>query len=168
MLFWPGYIWGIIHINPSSNGTPNSSQVIKIKTCIGGFSNDTAKSSQLARNHSIVWIRPRSNIKITKQLGESWLALAEVAKRRKTWLELGAENLSLIKFKPTRSNSSQVGGQTIPNSSQVVNFSRVGLSWEFQSIATMFPRVIQYPMSGRPMSICKVDFVKSVLLESFY
>ena len=27
-----------------------------------------------------------------------------------TWLELG-ENLSLIKFKPTRSNSSQVGGK---------------------------------------------------------
>ena len=27
-----------------------------------------------------------------------------------TWVELG-ENLSLIKFKPTRSNSSQVGGE---------------------------------------------------------
>ena len=31
---------------------------------------------------------------------------------------------------PTRANSSQVGGQTIPNSIQVVNLARVGLSWE--------------------------------------
>ena len=42
-----------------------------------------------------------------------------------TWLELG-ENLSLIKFKPTQSNSSQVGGQTIPNSIEVVKLGWVG------------------------------------------
>ena len=74
------------------NGTPNSSQLepsYKIKICIGGWSNDTAKWSQLARNHSIVGIRPRSHTTITKQLGESWLELTEVAKRWKTWLELG-------------------------------------------------------------------------------
>ena len=113
------------------NGTPKSSQVEpswKNITYIGWWPKRTAKSSQLARNQSIVGIRPRSHI-ITKQLGESWLELAEVAKRWKTWLELG-ENLSLITFKPTRANSSQVGGQTIPNSIEVVNFARVGLTWE--------------------------------------
>ena len=31
---------------------------------------------------------------------------------------------------PSRANSSQVGGQTIPNSIEVVNLARVGLSWE--------------------------------------
>ena len=57
-----------------------------------------------------------------------------------TWLDLG-KNVSLIKFKPTpihnlvpldptRANSSQVGGQTIPNSIEVVNLARVGLRWE--------------------------------------
>ena len=37
----------------------------------------------------------------------TWLELAKVAKRWNTWLELG-ENLTLIKFKPTRANSSQL------------------------------------------------------------
>ena len=60
---------------------------MKIKTCIDGWPNDTAKSSQLARNHSIVWIRPRSHLTITKQLGLSWFELTEVAKRWKTWLK---------------------------------------------------------------------------------
>ena len=55
----------------------------------------------------------------------TWWELALVAKRWKMWLELG-ENFSLIKFKPTRSNSSQVSGQTIPN------LARVGLSWEYR------------------------------------
>ena len=44
-----------------------------------------------------------------------------MAKRWKTWVEFG-ENLGVIKFKPTRSNSSQAGGQ-------LVNLARVGLSW---------------------------------------
>ena len=47
-----------------------------------------------------------------------------------TQAKLQNQNLSLIKFKATRSNSSQVGGQTIPNSIQVVNLARLGLSWE--------------------------------------
>ena len=77
----------------------------------------------------IVWIRPRSYITITKQLDESWREAAEVAKQWKNWLELG-ENFSSIKFKPTRANSSQVGGQMIPNSIEVVKLTRVGLSCE--------------------------------------
>ena len=102
---------------PWPNDAPYSSQPEpshKIKTCISGWPNDTAKSSQLARNHSIVWIRPRSHITITKQLGESLPELAEVDKRWKTWLEL-SENLSLIKFKPTRSNSSQLKRYPTPS-----------------------------------------------------
>ena len=55
----------------------------------------------------------------------TWLELTEEAKLWKNWLELG-ENLSLIKFKPTPANSSQVGGQTIPNSIRVDNLARVG------------------------------------------
>ena len=68
------------------NGTPNSSQLessYNIKTCIGGGPNDTTKSSQLARNRLIVWtIRPCSHITTTKQLGESWLEITEVAANR--------------------------------------------------------------------------------------
>ena len=63
-------------LKPWPNGTNYSSQLessYKIKTCIGGWPNDTAKSSQIARNRAIVWIQPRSHITITKQLGESWL-----------------------------------------------------------------------------------------------
>ena len=41
------------------------------------------------------------------------------------WLEL-AEHLSLFKFEPTRSNLSQVGGQTTPNVDQV---QKSGSSW---------------------------------------
>ena len=33
---------------------------------------------------------------------------------------------------PTQANSSQVGGETIPNSIKVVNLARVGLSWEYR------------------------------------
>ena len=97
-------------LKPRPNGTPNSSQLepsYKIKTYIDAWPNDTAKSSQLARNHSIVWLRPCSHITIAKQLGESWL--------------------SLMKFKPTRANSTQVGGQTIFNSIELVNLTE--LAW---------------------------------------
>ena len=48
---------------------------LQIETCIGGWPNGTAKSSQLARNHSIVWLRPHRHKTSTKQLGESWLEL---------------------------------------------------------------------------------------------
>ena len=55
---------------------------ITIKTCIGGWPNGTAKSSQLARNHSkCLNTTAYSRITITKQLVESWLELAEVAKQ---------------------------------------------------------------------------------------
>ena len=53
------------------------------------------KTIQLSEYTSIA--RPPNN----NQLGESWIGLAKLAKRWKTWFELG-ENLSLTKFKPTR------------------------------------------------------------------
>ena len=118
-------------LRPWPNGTPNSSQVepsYKIRTCIRGLPNGTARSSQLARYRAIVWIRPRSHITITKQLGESWLELAEVAKRWNTWLELG-ENLNLIKFKPTRSNSCQLKPSGWPNDTQLHRSCELGSSW---------------------------------------
>ena len=110
---------------PWSNGTSSSSQLeasYKIKTCIGECPKGTAKSNQLGRNLAIVWLRPRSQLTTTKQLGSSWpgwktlLELAWVKNFArvglgeklcsswpgwKTLLELG-EHLSLIKFKPIR------------------------------------------------------------------
>ena len=65
---------------------------------------------------------------ITKQLGESWLELAEVSKRWKTWLELG-ENLSLIKFKPNRSNSSHLKPSGWPNDTQLNRSCERRSSW---------------------------------------
>ena len=130
---WRKFLSTLPSIKPWPNGTPNSSQLepsYKIKTCIGGWLNGTAKSSQLARNHAIVWIRPRGHIIIRKQLGESWLELAAWGGQTVVaWLK--RENLSLIKSKPTPANSSQVGGQTIPNSIEVVNLARAGFSWEY-------------------------------------
>ena len=98
----------------------NSSQVINSKLASAGGQAIPPSRASLQENHLIVSLRPRSHITITKQLGLSWLELVDVAKRWKTWLELG-ENLSLIKssqLDPTQANSSQVGGQTIPNSSK--------------------------------------------------
>ena len=77
----------------------------------------------------IVWllaraVRPNNNRTTLRELARE---LADVAKRWKTWLvELG-ENLSLIKFKPTRSSSSQVGSKTMPNMDQVENLAKGGL-----------------------------------------
>ena len=76
---------------------------------------------------------------ITQQPNNLATESAEVGKRGKMWLELG-ENLSLIKFKPTRANPSQVGGQAIPNSIQVENLARVSLSWEYRSLARALRR----------------------------
>ena len=67
-----------------ANGAP------KIKTCIGGWPNGTAKSSHLARNHSTVVIRPRSRVTITKQLGESWLRWPNGGKRGSSWAKISA------------------------------------------------------------------------------
>ena len=95
--------WFLYHIlSPGQTVLPTQGK-LQNQTCIGGWPNNTVKLSQLARNHSIAWILPCSHITITKQLGESWLELAEVAKWWKTWLELG-EHFSWIKFKPTWSN----------------------------------------------------------------
>ena len=105
-------------LKPWPNGAPNSSQIepsYKIKTCIGVWPNYTAKSSKLARNHS--------NCLNTS---ESWLGLAEVPKQRKTWLELG-ENLSLIKFKPTRANSSKWVAKRYPTPSKL--WTWLELAW---------------------------------------
>ena len=131
---WRGtsYAIRLLGIKPWPNGTPNSSQLepsYKSKRASAGGQTVPPRRASSQENHSIVWLRPHSHLTITKQLGKSWLELAEMAKRWKTWLELG-ENLSLIKFTPAWSNSSQVGAQTIPNSIGVVNLARVGLSWE--------------------------------------
>ena len=74
----------------------------KIKTCTDRWVAKLYCQVQPARKKTIqfIWLRSRSHLTITKQLGKSWLELAEVAKRCKSWLELG-ENLSLITFKPT-------------------------------------------------------------------
>ena len=112
-------------LKPWPNGTPKSSQLepsYKIKTCIGGWpKNGTAKSSQLARNNSIVGIRPCSHITTQNnvaRVGFSW----------KTWLELG-EYLSLIKFKPTRSNSSRLKPSGWPNDTHFHRSCELGSSW---------------------------------------
>ena len=89
----------------------NSSQLdsgYKINTYIGGWPNGTAKSSQLARNHTmIVWQQDHMSLTGTVQSPNdnktTWQflpCLAEVAKQWKTWLKLGT-NLSFIKLKPT-------------------------------------------------------------------
>ena len=63
LVLWCGCV-----LNPGQMVLPtqaNSSQATKSK--LGGWPNGTAKSSQLARNHSIVWLRPRSHLTITKK-----------------------------------------------------------------------------------------------------
>ena len=90
--------------------------------------------ASLQENHSIVWLRPRSHptIKQTKtnNLASSF-KLAEVAKRWKTWLKLG-ENLSLIKFNPSRSNPSQLEPSGWPNDTQVGPSWNLGSSWQYR------------------------------------
>ena len=90
---------------PWSNGTPNSTSQLepsyKIKTCFGGWPRYRQVEPACKKPFNCLNTTTYSHIKITEQLGESWLELAEVAKRWKTWLELGA-NLSLVKFKPTQ------------------------------------------------------------------
>ena len=116
-------------VKPWLNGTPNSSQVANSKLASAGGQTippNRASLQETVQLSEYDRVEPHIN---TKQLDDSWLELAEVAKRWKTWLEVG-ENLSLIKLKPTRANSSQVGGRTIPNSIEVVNLARIGLSWE--------------------------------------
>ena len=112
-------------VKPWPNGTPNSSQLersYKIKTCIGEWPNGTAKSSQLARkpfNYLTTTAQSPNNNKTTlARVGSSWA---------KIWAWSNWSQLD-----PTRANSSQVGGQTIPNSIEVVNLARVGLSWEYR------------------------------------
>ena len=84
-----------------------------------------------ARNHSIVWIRLRSH----NNSKTSWLELAEVAKRWKTWLELD-ENLSSIKFKPTRSISSQLKPSGWSNDTQLHRKLRTWLElvWDGKTV----------------------------------
>ena len=68
----------------------------KIKTCIGGWPNDTAKSSQLARNHQenmlswndlVVQMRSRSHNN-NKQLGGSWLTWPNGGKLGSSWAKI--------------------------------------------------------------------------------
>ena len=129
----------VLYKKPWPNGTPNSSQLkpsFKIKTFIGGWPNNAAKLNQLERNHSIVWIWLCSHITIINKT--TWLELAELGKQ--VWLELG-KNLSLIKLKPTRSNSSQLKPSGWPNDTQLcelwlemgVTFGQ-GLLWNHENL----------------------------------
>ena len=74
--------------------------------------------------YSVVWLRPRSHLTIT-----TWRELAWVG-----WGGQTVENLAPVgrKFEldQIQANSSQVSGQTITSSIEVVNLARVGLSWE--------------------------------------
>ena len=72
-----------------------------------------------------MWSHPK-----TKQLGESWLELSEVAKRWKTWLELG-ENLSFdqlqttaIQLQPTRA---KWVSKRYPNPSKLKRWLELGV-----------------------------------------
>ena len=85
----------------------NSSQVTKSKLASAG--GQTIPPSRASLQETIQLSECDT---ITKQLGSSWLEFADVDNRWKTWLELG-ETLSLIKFKLTRANSSQLDGRTI-------------------------------------------------------
>ena len=107
-----------------SDSTPKSSQLepsYKIKTCIGGWSNDTAKSSQFTETNCLNTTAWSHNNK--KELGGSWLELAEVAKRWKLKFELDQiqANSSQLMIKP----SGWPNG--IPSSIEVLNLDRGGL-----------------------------------------
>ena len=71
----------------------------KIKTCIGGWSNDTAKSSQLARNHSIRLNKTALSYNNNKT---TWFELTEVAKTVENVSRVGREFELVTTFKPTR------------------------------------------------------------------
>ena len=81
--------------------------------------NDTAKASQLARNHSIGSIRHRSHITTTKQLGESWLELAGVLNKKK----LGSSRK--FELDQIQANSSHLK----PSDTQLHRSRELGSSW---------------------------------------
>ena len=94
----------------------------------------TAQNQNLHRRVAKRYLQVEAALKKTIQLTTAqspnnvkttWQELVELAKRWKTWLELG-ENLSFTIFNPTLANSGQVGGQTTPNSIQVEILARVG------------------------------------------
>ena len=120
-------------LKPWQNGTPNPTRAkLQNQNLHGWVAKRTTKSSQLARNHSIVWIRPRCHKTITKQLGESWLELAEAAKRWKTSLELG-ENFELD---PIQANSIQLKPSGWPNATQLHRNCELSSSWQDQNCLT--------------------------------
>ena len=94
------------------NATPNSSQhepSYKIKTCIGGWSNDTAKSSrQLARKpFNCLTTTELSPVIITKQLvarvGSSWPRWPNGGKLGSSWAKIWAWS-NWSQLQPTRAN----------------------------------------------------------------
>ena len=123
-------IWATFTAFKSSGQTvlptqANSSRVARSKLAPAGRQMIPTSRTSPQVNHSTVWIRPRTHTTITKTTWREF-ELAEVAKRWKTWLDLG-ENLSLIKFKTTRSNSSQVAGW--PNDTQLHRSCELGSRW---------------------------------------
>ena len=76
---------------------------VQNQNCIAGWPNDTTKSSQLARNHSVVWIRPRSHITIKKKLarvGSNWLRWPNDENCASSWAKIWAWSSSQLD--PTR------------------------------------------------------------------
>ena len=111
----------------------HSTQVTKSELASADGQTVPPSRARSQENHSVNCrllaraVRPNNNKTTLRELARE---LAEVAKRWKTWLvELG-ENLSFIKFKPTRSSSSQVGSKTMPNMDQIENLGKGGLGWE--------------------------------------
>ena len=145
-------------LKPWLNGTPSSSQVTESKLASAGGQTEPPSQACSHSNHSIVWKRPRSHITMTKQLGESWLRWPNGGKRGSSWAKIWAWSNSSQLY-PTRANSSQVGGQTIPNSIEVVNLAElawVGRTvWSGAITAALLHANPMWGLADRPLSICQ-------------
>ena len=122
----------LLFLSPGQTYCPtqaNSSQVAKPKLALMG--GQTTLPSWASLQETIQLSEYNCGVTCQQISKRTWQELAEMAKWWNIWRELG-ENLSLIKFKPTRSNSSQLkpsGWPNDTNSIKVVNLARVGLSW---------------------------------------
>ena len=110
----------------------------KIKTCIGGWRNDTTESSQLARNHSIL---SQYDCVVTKRQGNlvrvGWGGL-NGGELGSSWAKIWACGNSL-QLEPTQ--AWWVAKRYLTQSIEVVNFARVGLSGEYRwpGLMLVFP-----------------------------
>ena len=100
----------------------NSSQVTKPKLVSAGGQTIPSSRASSQENHSIVWLRPRSHLTTTKQLRWRWPNSENLGSN---WAKIRPWSNS-SELDPARANTSQVGGQTIPNPIQAENLARVG------------------------------------------